>query len=94
MSLGSIDKINQERVFLLSSTHGGEMSSLGAASKTIDLLKNGNEIKKIWSHGIKIINGINNISRENGLDKNIFLFGLPCSPYLATNIKKIKIHLN
>ncbi len=87
MSLGSIDKINQERVFLLSSTHGGEMSSLGAASKTIDLLKNGNEIKKIWSHGIKIINGINNISKKNGLDKNIFLFGLPCSPYLATNIE-------
>ena len=87
MSLGSIDKHNQERVFLLSSTHGAEMSSLGAASKTLELLKDGKEIKKIWSHGIKIMNGINKISKENGLIENIFLFGLPCSPYLATNIE-------
>jgi len=87
MSLGSIEKKNQERVFLLSSTHGAEMSSLGAANKTLDLLKNGKEIKKIWSHGVKIINGINNISKKNGLEKNIFLFGLPCSPYLATNVE-------
>ena len=44
MSLGSIDKHKQES-FLLSSTHGAEMSSLGAASKT-ELLKDGKEIKK------------------------------------------------
>ena len=86
MSLGSIDKPNQERVFLLSSTHGGEMSSLGAASKTIDMLQDGKKIQKIWSHGVKIINGINCISRELGLLDNIFLYGLPCSPYLVTNI--------
>ena len=33
------------------------------------------------------MNGINKISKENGLIENIFLFGLPCSPYLATNIE-------
>jgi glutamate-1-semialdehyde 2,1-aminomutase len=30
MELGSIDKPGQERTFLLSTTHGGEMSGLGA----------------------------------------------------------------
>ena len=86
MKLGSIDKNKKERVFLLSSTHGAEMSSLGAANKTIDILKNGRNIKKIWRHGQKLIKGINLASKNNGLEENIFLFGLPCSPYLTTNI--------
>lgn len=88
MNLGSIDKKKKERVFLLSSTHGAEMSSLGAANKTIDILKNGKNIKKIWRHGQKLIKGINLASKNNGLEENIFLFGLPCSPYLSTNINK------
>ena len=62
------------------------MSSLGAANKTIDILKNGRNIKKIWRHGQKLIKGINLASKNNGLEENIFLFGLPCSPYLTTNI--------
>lgn len=88
MKLGSIDVEKQERVFLLSSTHGGEMSSLGAASKNMDLLEDGKKIEKIWAHGVKIINGINEISKKIGLIDNIFLYGLPCSPYFATNIKQ------
>lgn len=88
MNLGSINKKKKERVFLLSSTHGAEMSSLGAASKTIDILENGRNIKKIWRHGQKLMKGINLASKNNGLEENIFLFGLPCSPYLSTNIKK------
>tara|TARA_B100000959_G_C14932137_1_gene604147 strand:+ start:78 stop:1370 length:1293 start_codon:yes stop_codon:yes gene_type:complete len=86
MNLGSIDKKKHERVFLLSSTHGAEMSSLGAASKTIDLLSDGKKIKKIWDHGAKLIKNINKLSNKFGLEKNIFLYGMPCSPYMATNI--------
>lgn len=86
MSLGSIHTKNAERVFLLSSTHGAEMSSLAAANQTIKLLANGEEIKKIWKHGSEIMNNINSISKKNGMEKNIWLYGLPCSPYLLTNI--------
>ena len=86
MSLGSIHTKNAERVFLLSSTHGAEMSSLAAANQTIKLLANGQEIKKIWKHGSEIMNNINSISKKNGMEKNIWLYGLPCSPYLLTNI--------
>ena len=86
MSLGSIHTKNTERVFLLSSTHGAEMSSLAAANQTIKLLANGQEIKKIWKHGSEIMNNINSISKKNGMEKNIWLYGLPCSPYLLTNI--------
>jgi len=86
MSLGSIDKKKMERVFLLSSTHGAEMSSLGAANQTIKMLSSGKKIKGIWKHGSKIMKNINSISRKNGIEKNIWLYGLPCSPYLLTNI--------
>jgi glutamate-1-semialdehyde 2,1-aminomutase len=86
MSLGSIDKKKMERVFLLSSTHGAEMSSLGAANQTIKMLSSGKQIKGIWKHGHKIMKNINSISRKNGMEKNIWLYGIPCSPYLLTNI--------
>jgi glutamate-1-semialdehyde 2,1-aminomutase len=86
MSLGSIDKKKMERVFLLSSTHGAEMSSLGAANQTIKMLSSGKQIKGIWKHGYKIMKNINSISRKNGMEKNIWLYGIPCSPYLLTNI--------
>jgi glutamate-1-semialdehyde 2,1-aminomutase len=86
MSLGSIDKKKMERVFLLSSTHGAEMSSLAAANQTIKKLANGKEIKKIWKHGSEIMKNINIISKKHGMEKNIWLYGLPCSPYLLTNI--------
>ena len=86
MSLGSIDKKKMERVFLLSSTHGAEMSSLGAANQTIKMLSSGKKIKEIWEHGYKIMKNINSISKKNGMEKNIWLYGIPCSPYLLTSI--------
>ena len=53
MDLGSIDKKNRERLFLLSTTHGAEMSGLGAFVETLKYLKKNDVIKKI---GILVIN--------------------------------------
>jgi glutamate-1-semialdehyde 2,1-aminomutase len=39
MELGSIEKKGEERVFLLSTTHGAEMSGLGAFVETFSFLK-------------------------------------------------------
>jgi glutamate-1-semialdehyde 2,1-aminomutase len=86
MSLGSIDKPKSERVFLLSTTHGAEMSSLAAANQTIKMLSDGKKLKKIWEHGTKLIKNINMISLKHKMEKNIWLYGLPCSPYILTNI--------
>jgi glutamate-1-semialdehyde 2,1-aminomutase len=47
MSLGSINKNDkQERVFLLSTTHGAEMSALGAFLKNLDLFKKKKSLKR------------------------------------------------
>ena len=75
MELGSINKKNQERTFLLSSTHGAEMSSLGAFLATIKFYKKNKVINHLWNYGEKLKNEINNVSKELGLDKYFYIEG-------------------
>ena len=80
MSQGSIRNIGAERVFLTSTTHGAEMSSLGAFIKTIEILKRDNVIQHIWDYGSNLIQEANSLSEKYGLSKNIIFNGLGCSP--------------
>lgn len=84
MDLGNINKIGHERVFLLSSTHGAEMSSLGALIETIKLYNDKNIIKHIWEYGKDLIRLINNISKDYGIYDYFKLEGLDCSPVIIT----------
>lgn len=89
MSLGSINKKNKERVFLLSSTHGSEMSSLGAFVKTLEIYKRENVIQRIWSYGFKLITCANNLIKENNLNSYIIFSGPAYSPvYKCLDINK------
>lgn len=81
MKLGSIEFKGSERVFLLSSTYGGEMSSLAAFCETLDFLKNNNVIKKIWDYGYKFKNIFNDTSRRLGIIDYIYCDGPSCAPY-------------
>lgn len=89
MTLGSIEKKGQERVFLLSTTHGAEMSSLGAFDKTLDILKKKNVIKSIWSYGAKLILEANKISKSLKIEKNFYFEGPACSPIYYCRNKKL-----
>ena len=62
MELGSITNKKQERVFLLSTTHGAEMNSLGAFIQTVNFLKENDVIKKNWNYGYELIKKSNQIS--------------------------------
>jgi len=93
MSLGSINKKGKERVFLLSSTHGAEMTSLAAFSATIQYLKKKNVIKKNWDYGAKLINEINSISEEYNIKDYFYLDGPACSPIINCLNKNKKIDL-
>lgn len=75
MELGSIRSIDQERLFLLSTTHGGEMSALGAFVETVQIYKEKDVIAHIWSYGEKLFEGINSISRELGLIEYFYMIG-------------------
>jgi glutamate-1-semialdehyde 2,1-aminomutase len=84
MQLGSIESIGSERVFLLSTTHGAEMSSLGAFIGTLKFIKEHNVIDHLWNYGNELIRNINEISREFGIESHFKAFGFGCSPYYAT----------
>jgi glutamate-1-semialdehyde 2,1-aminomutase len=55
MELGSIDIPGQEKVFLISTTHGGETHGIGACLATIDFFKKNEVIKKLQETGKTII---------------------------------------
>lgn len=81
MELGSIEKKGAERVFLLSSTHGGEMTGMAAFMATLNKLKNEKIINKNWDYGIKLKNVFNNIAKDMNINDYIYMTGVGCSPY-------------
>jgi len=81
MELGSITKKNQERVFLLSTTHGAEMSGLSAFIETVKFLKKNNVIKHNWNYGAKLIKESNKISKKIGIQDYFNFSGIACSPF-------------
>jgi glutamate-1-semialdehyde 2,1-aminomutase len=93
MNLGGILNEGQERVFLISTTHGAEMSGLGAFIKTVEVYKELDVISHLWNYGTKLIEGINAISKELGIDKFFYVEGVPCSPNYITKDKAGKISL-
>lgn len=88
MQLGSIEFENQERTFLLSTTHGAEMSSLGAFVETIKFMKNKSVIKHIWNYGYNLKNIFNALIKKYNLENNFFIRGPACSPTYAIVDKK------
>lgn len=80
MELGGLEH-SKPRVFLLSTTHGGEAHALAAAKATVALLKNGEIIKHNWRKGQTLMNGFNEIAKEFGLSAYVKMTGIACSPY-------------
>ena len=84
MKLGSILNEGQERIFLTSTTHGAEMSALGAFIKTVEILKRDEVISHFWTYGTKLIDGMNGIAESLGIKSNFVVEGYPCSPGYVT----------
>ena len=75
MELGSINIPNLERTFLLSSTHGAEMCSLGAFVKTVEFYKRKNVCSHLWKYGIELKNSFNKLSQNHNLREHIYMTG-------------------
>jgi len=84
MELGSIEKEGQERLFLLSTTHGAEMNGLGAFVESIKFIKENNVIEHIWDYGKNLINMMNKVAKDYGIEKYFVASGVECSPYYLT----------
>jgi glutamate-1-semialdehyde 2,1-aminomutase len=87
MSIGGIREEGAERVFLASTTHGAEMSALGAFIKTVEIIKRDNVIDHLWKYGQNLINGMNSIAKEYGIEKKFYVEGAGCSPNYITKDK-------
>ena len=79
MDMGGLTS-GKERVFLISTTHGAEMSSLGAFVETVQVYKDLNVTDQIWQMGRKLVNGLKDISREYSLQDYFYIQGADCSP--------------
>jgi glutamate-1-semialdehyde 2,1-aminomutase len=84
MEQGGITKNGQERVFLISTTHGAEMCGLGALVKTIELYKQLGVTDHLWAYGAKFIDQMNALAAECGIGEYFSAEGYPCSPYYFT----------
>lgn len=88
MNIGGILEEGAERLFLVSTTHGAEMCGLGAFVETIKFYKEHNVTAHLWSYGEKLINGMNAIAKELGIEKEFEAYGIACSPNYATRDKQ------
>jgi len=84
MELGSIEFEGRERLFLLSTTHGAEMSGLGAFVETVKFLKENDVVEHLWNYGKKLIDLMNDTAKKYGIEKNFVTGGIECSPYYLT----------
>jgi glutamate-1-semialdehyde 2,1-aminomutase len=84
MELGSIEAPGRERMFLLSTTHGAEMAGMGAFVATLRYLEREPVIAHLWRYGQQLIDLINGVAKEFGVEKSLQAGGIACSPYYAT----------
>ena len=84
MELGSIEIPGRERVFLLSTTHGAEMAGMGAFVATVRYLEREPVVEHLWRYGQKLIDLMNGLAKEFGVEASLQAGGVPCSPYYAT----------
>ena len=60
------------------------MSALGAFLKTVEIIRRDNVIEHIWTYGKNLMDGLNSIAREYGIEKNFIVEGYSCSPNYVT----------
>ena len=83
MELGGILQENMERTFLLSSTHGAEMSSLGAFVCTVSVYKKRLICDTIWSFGEKLLKQLNEEIEKKDLSNFVKIIGPAVAPAIT-----------
>jgi glutamate-1-semialdehyde 2,1-aminomutase len=84
MELGSIEFEGRERVFLLSTTHGAEMSGLGAFIATIGFMQRHDVVGHLWNYGRKLLEMLQRQAKAHGIEQSFRVGGAACSPYYLT----------
>lgn len=72
-----------ERVFLMSTTHGGETHALAAAVATLDEFRKKRVTEHLWRIGKQLQVSVSKRIEETGLAEAVKVLGYPCSPAIA-----------
>lgn len=83
MSRGGLDH-EEDRVFLLSYTHGAETHSLAAAQETIRTYLEEPVIETLYLRGHQLKEGLTDVARELGVDKHFYVLGRGCNLIYVT----------
>lgn len=94
MSLGGIKNKGAEKVFLISTTHGGETHAMAACLATIDVFKTKSVVQYNQSIGNAVIESSLKVIREAGLQSHIEV--IPCKwvPIFTFKDKEQQINAN
>jgi len=93
MEQGSIDTPGQERLFLLSTTHGSETASLGAMTSTLSQIREKKVTQYLESYGSHLILQANLLASAHGLESHVNFFGAGASPYFSVRGENGEIDL-
>lgn len=69
MEVGAIDTQGVERTFLLSTTHGGEMSGLGAFIETINVYRQKDVCRHLWHYGKQLRDGLMELAHRHNVNE-------------------------
>jgi glutamate-1-semialdehyde 2,1-aminomutase len=83
MRLGSRGR-PQDDVFLLSTTHGAETSSLAAGIATMKVYSSEPVIEHLHRQGRRLADGVAQVARRHGVARHFQVMGRPCNLFFAT----------
>jgi glutamate-1-semialdehyde 2,1-aminomutase len=83
MRLGGLQH-SQQRVFLLSTTHGAETHAMAAAIANIQFYKAHNVIERLYEQGSKLARGIMSASQDLKLQDKVTILGPACCSVYTT----------
>ena len=87
MQLGGINRPGAEKVFLISTTHGGETHAMAAAIATIDVFTSQHVIEQNHTIGNKLIEGCKREIIKSGISNLVEV--IPCSWLVAFNFRDV-----
>lgn len=87
MELGGL-RHDSDRVFLLSTTHGAETSSLAACGSTIQVYQTRGVVERLYAAGERLRQGVDQAITAAGVEGFVEVLGRPCNLVFATRDQK------
>lgn len=84
MRLGDLEQTDRERVFLLSTTHGGETHALAAAIATMKVYETEPVVEHLYRVGERLRRGVQQMAVAHGLEKYVPISGRACNLLFGT----------